>query len=161
MNKKEQLTESTRVAAQATTLLLNGRTKMAVMLGIGMVLALNGCQKEAEEDWLPLNGTSQETQSLLHICYHLDDEVYHVTIEGDAAMSNLMRYLCDQASQGHRVLVYDEDKVSAIATKESITYETTSKDDLFSWGAKMLEKGYKVEYATDEKSGKYIGTARK
>lgn len=43
MNKKK-LSLSTHVASLATTSLLNGRTKIAVMLGIGMAMGLKSLQ---------------------------------------------------------------------------------------------------------------------
>lgn len=140
---------------------VNTPKALCCLFGAAVVLSFAGCQKETDDSWTSLAIVSQERQAAFHVCYHVDDAAYHVTVSDETALRELMHQLDDLAAQGHHIRIYDEDKVSAVASKETLTFETTSKDEIVDWSTKMFLNGYDVDYSFDEKSGKYIGVARK
>ncbi len=100
-----------------------------------------GCQKERIVE----NQMVKPEMNVKYLVYTIDGVTYNARYENDVEYSALIRQIVAYTRKGSRVeLVNNTNTNSVRATKETVTYTTTSEEDAALWSEKMAKDGYTV-----------------
>lgn len=112
------------------------------------------CQKENFTEVQPAAASEASAYTLR---YTVDGTTYHATFQTNAERLSFIRHLVALAREGHSVRIGNTAGINA--SKEVVTFTTTSSDEAASWAADMESQGYVVDITYDKKKGIYICTA--
>ena len=124
---------------------------VAVLAGL---LALAGCQKENTE-W----NNTMPTASGTTLYYNAGGEVGQTLLTSDEAWDLFMQRMLALAREGYVVVISPTNGTSGHSTKEVVTFTTDNGDEATMWAKEMVNNGYSVSIAYDEKTGIYTCTA--
>ena len=124
---------------------------MVVLAGL---LALAGCQKENTE-W----NNTMPTASGTTLYYTAGGEVGQTLLTNDEAWDLFMQRMLALAREGYVVVISPTNGTSGHSTKEVVTFTTDNGDEATMWAKEMVNNGYSVSIAYDEKTGIYTCTA--
>lgn len=128
---------------------------LALFLVLGMMMA--SCQKESFSDDAVFAGQKVET---IHVVYSVDGNVFQTVLSGEEAWSDFISQMIALAKEGHDV-TFSRNGSLVAATKEVVTFVTTSEEEANHWAHQMEENGFMVNIVYDKKTGKYTCTAVK
>ena len=124
---------------------------MAVLVLLGLATA--GCTKEnVVED----NVVAIVTQST---SYTVDGILYYANPRNDEEWSEFLDRMIALAEEGHSVQFWRNDIQRGDATKEVVTYTTTSAELAKKWAAEKKEEGYAVSISYNQQTGVYTCVA--
>jgi UDP-N-acetylmuramate-alanine ligase len=113
-----------------------------------------GCQKDNVSDFV--QGTSiSESSTVYTVLYSVNGVQHKITLYSEAEHQAFIRELLALAKQGYTVIFYDENSVSQTATKEVVTYSTSSEAEAVAWMVKMEKDGYYVSVTFDDKTNTF------
>ena len=115
---------------------------------LAFVLTLAACNKDKEE--------------LRHerdIVYTVAEETTTVHLTTEAEWQALLDHFCDYAEGGSSVTFRNAKSANKSATKEAITFSTTSREEMKRWMAQMEDEGKTVTVTFDPATGTWNGTA--
>ena len=122
------------------------KTRFYILLAT--VLCLAACNKDKEE---------------LHhkrdIVYTVAEETTTVHLTTEAEWQQLLDHFCDYAEGGSSVTFRNAKSANKSATKETVTYSTTDREEMKRWMAQMEDEGMTVTVTYDPATGTYSGTA--
>ena len=128
---------------------------MATILG----LTTASCQKE--NIYEPV-ANGQEVTKVCMMSYCVDGKWYQSPVNSEEAYSEFVARMAALAREGHRVNFREGGRfLQSAASKEKVTYTTTSEADAIKWCIKMAHDGYEVTIEFDEGTGVYTCTATK
>lgn len=125
---------------------------IAVALLTVLVATATGCQKE--DSFTPQTSIEESVASYT-VHYTIDGERHTQIIVGERSWNAFLRRMTALAREGHSVAFEREGVSRTSATKETVTYTTTSEDDAIEWCDKMVTSGYSVTITYDPKSHIY------
>lgn len=115
------------------------------------------CQKENMNEEAT---TVAENDAVYKVSYTIDGVTHHITLFGEKAWNEFLRYMLASAEGGHTVSFFNEENyLQASSSKDVVVYTTTDSTDAIKWADKMIKEGYSVTIVFDERTGKYICTA--
>ena len=83
-----------------------------------------------------------------------------IHLETEAEWQALLDRFCDYAEDGSEVTFYNANhKAAKSATKETVTYSTTDREEMKRWMAQMEDEGKTVTVTYDPATGTWNGTA--
>ena len=115
---------------------------------LAFVLTLAACNKDKEE--------------LRHerdIVYTVAEETTTVHLATEAEWQQLLDHFCDYAEGGSSVTFRNANRTATSATKETVTYSTTDREEMKRWMAQMEDEGMTVTVSYDPATGTWNGTA--
>jgi hypothetical protein len=117
----------------------------------GMVAA--SCQKET---MLENQTLAVENGTVYTVRYTLNGVTYTERMNSDAEYEALILRLVALAKEGYEVEVWDGDcSCQFDATKDIVTYNTTSESDAAAWALARAREGYHVTISYNERTGVY------
>lgn len=116
------------------------------------------CQKE---NFTELEPTVVGESAVYTLSYTIDGVSQHATFNSKAERLAFIRQLVALTREGHNVSLGNGNIVSTNATKEKLTFTTTSEEEAANWAASMMEQGYEVDVQFDKETGEYICVAIK
>ena len=122
------------------------KTRFYILLAA--VLCLAACNKDKEE--------------LRHerdIVYTVAEETTTVHLTTEAEWQQLLDHFCDYAEGGSSVTFRNAKSANKSATKETVTYSTTDREEMKRWMAQMEDEGMTVTVSYDPATGTWNGTA--
>ena len=131
--------------------------KKVALLAV-LSLAAVSCEKETLID--PVTVTNEEA-SVKTVVYIIDGESRQMTFLDEASWNAFLDWLFALAEEGHTVSFRLANATQRSATKETVTFSTSDKQEAYDWANEMALSGYQVTVQYDEESGKYICTAIK
>lgn len=96
------------------------------------------------------------------ITYTVDENTTTVHLKTDAEFDALLDSFCDYAEGGSTVTFYNESRQDAggpKGTKETVTFSTTSREEMKAWMRRMEDDGMTVTVTYDSQTGTWNGTA--
>lgn len=117
------------------------------------------CQKETILDNASVLIADEAAYSVL---YTIDGASYQINLVGEDSWNDFLNYMLDLVDEGHRVSFQKEmSSSSTLATKEVVSFTTTSREEAYAWDKKMYDNGYKVSIYYDKEKGVYYCEAIK
>lgn len=112
-----------------------------------------GCQKEQE---IEPQSSVTEIGTVYTVQYAVDGVLHLETLIGEQAWSDFLHRMLALAEEGCEVSVSNENITSrVVATKEVVTYSSSSQEDAYSWCDKMVLSGYTVTITYDKEKNVY------
>ncbi|MBR1765467.1 MAG: hypothetical protein IJ745_00330 [Bacteroidales bacterium] len=112
-----------------------------------------GCQKEQP---IELQSSITEIGTVYTVQYSVNGVLHQETLVGEQAWSGFLHCMLALAEEGYEVSVANENISSrAVATKEVVTYSSSSQEDAYSWCDKMVLSGYTVTITYDKEKKVY------
>ena len=125
---------------------------MAVLVLLGLAAA--GCTKEnVAEDSLVVATVTQSAS------YTVDGIHYYANPQNDDEWSDFLDRMIALAEEGRSVQFWRNDIQRGDATKEVITYTTTSAELAKKWAKQKQDEGYAVGISYDQQTGVYTCVA--
>lgn len=111
------------------------------------------CQKE---NIINQPAIVSESCATYTVQYTIDGVSRTVTLIGEDTWHDFLSHMFALAEEGHVVSFRKVASTSnTVATKETVTHSTTSKDEAFAWADKMHDAGYAVTIRYDKEKGVY------
>lgn len=129
---------------------------------LAALLTFSACTKENEIALHDRDFTYTVDNISLHvrdITYTVGNNTTTVHLTTDAEWQTLLDRFCNYAQDGKSVTFQNSKKVSKRATKDAVTYNTTNREEMKRWMAKMEEQGKTVTVTYDPGTGTWNGTA--
>ena len=128
-------------------------------VALPLILLAPGCQKET------LNENTKEQfqlSELKKVHYSVDGNNMTTLVTNDASWKQFLQQMMALAEEGHQVRFrLDTNSVTVNATKEKLTYTTTSQIDAQNWCDQKAKDGYEVSVDYDPITKIYTCTAIK
>ena len=121
--------------------------KLTVLL-VAATLALTACNKDKEE-----------MRHERDIVYTVDETTTTVHLKSEAEFDALLDRFCDYAEGGSTVTFYNANRATKSASKDAVTYSTTSREEMKAWMRRMEDEGKTVTVTYNSESGTYSGMA--
>ncbi len=93
------------------------------------------------------------------IVYTVAEETTTVHLTTEAEWQQLLDRFCDYAQEGSSVTFRNANRTATSATKETVTYSTTDREEMKRWMAQMEDEGKTVTVTYDPATGTWNGTA--
>lgn len=93
------------------------------------------------------------------IVYTVAEETTTVHLTTEAEWQQLLDHFCDYAEGGSSVTFRNANRTATSATKETVTYSTTNREEMKRWMAQMEDEGMTVTVTYDPSTGTWNGTA--
>lgn len=94
------------------------------------------------------------------ITYTVAGKTTTVHLNTESEFDALLERFCDYAESGSEVTFYNANRVAkGAAAKETLTYSTTSRNEIKRWMARMEDAGKTVTVTYDSRTGTWTGTA--
>lgn len=130
---------------------------VALFLVLGTVAV--GCQKENLSKDL---SRIEQTETNIQVVYSVDGEVFYTVLCGENAWDDFISHMLALAREGHEVTFSRNGRsISIFASKEKVTFITTSEQEAQIWVKKMENDGYTVNVTFDQNTGEYTCVAYK
>ena len=100
-----------------------------------------------------------QMQHVRNIVYTVDEQTTTVQLFTEEEFDALLDRFCDYAESGSSVSFYNANRATKGASKESVTYSTSSREQMKAWMRQMEDAGKTVTVTYDSNSGTYNGTA--
>ena len=111
------------------------------------------CQKENIINQTTIVSESCATYT---VQYTIDGVSRTITLVGEDTWHDFLAHMFALAEEGRVVSFRKVASTSnTAATKETVTHSTTSKDEAYAWGEKMIDAGYFVTIRYDKEKGVY------
>ena len=117
-------------------------------------LAATGCNKENIADSAVV--TSEST-----VYYNASGSYGSENLSDNDAWDAFLDRMFALAREGYEVTISGSSQPSLGATKEVVTYTTTSESDAKHWAKEKTQQGYTVSISYDNRTGVYTCTAIK
>ena len=124
------------------------KTIIKLLSLLAAVLTLAACEKDKEE-----------TRHERDIIYTVAEKTTTVHLATEAEWDALLEKFCDWAEDGKTVSFYNASRATKGVTKESVTYSTTSRQEMKDWMRRMEDEGKTVTVTYDSHTGTWNGTA--
>lgn len=115
---------------------------------LAAVLTLAACNKDKEDGFHERD-----------IMYIVEGQTTTVHLATEAEWDALLDRFCDYAEGGSSVTFRNAKSANKSATKEAITYSTTSREEMKRWMAEMEDAGKTVTVTYNSNTGTWNGTA--
>jgi len=128
---------------------MNKLIKLTVIM-VAATIAMTACKPEPVD-----------VQHARRIIYTVDGRTSTAYLNTESEFDALLDRFCDYAEDGKNVTFYNPDNTgnTKAASKETVTYSTTSRDKMKRWMRQMEDAGKTVTVTYDTNSGTYNGTA--
>lgn len=93
------------------------------------------------------------------ITYTVFEKTTTVHLTTEAEWDALLDQFCNYAEDGSSVTFRNANRTTKSATKEAVTYSTTSREEMKRWMAQMEDEGKTVTVTYDSQTGTWHGTA--
>lgn len=121
-----------------------------ILMGLTTMMGLGSCSKDDDK-------SSRFNER--DIVYTVAEETTTVHLATEAEWQALLDRFCDYAEGGSSVTFRNAKSANKSATKETVTYSTTSREEMKRWMAQMEDEGMTVTVTFDSNTGTWNGTA--
>ncbi len=118
------------------------------LTGLTAIIGFGACEPEPPQ-----------MQHVRNIVYTVDEQTTTVQLFTEEEFDALLDRFCDYAESGSSVSFYNANRATKGASKESVTYSTSSRDQMKAWMRQMEDAGKTVTVTYDSGTGTYHGTA--
>jgi len=105
------------------------------------------------------NKDKEETRHERDIVYSVAEQTTTAHLTTEAEWDALLEKFCDWAEKGSTVSFHNASRAVKGVTKESVTYSTTSRQEMKDWMRRMEDEGKTVTVTYDSHTGTWNGTA--
>lgn len=123
------------------------KTNLKLVVLLAAVICFAACEK------------NNEMRHERDIVYTVAEETTTVHLTSEAEWQQLLDHFCDYAEGGSSVTFRNANRTATSATKETVTYSTTDREEMKRWMAQMEDEGKTVTVTYDPATGTWNGTA--
>lgn len=127
------------------------------MIGLMTIIGFGACTKSDDN---PTHGNIFHERDIIYIVNYGEPQTIHIAT--DAELDSLLNSFCDHLESGHgnNITFYDAVYASqGKASKGTITFTTSDRDQLKRWMRQMEDEGRTVNVTYDAITGVYTGMA--
>ena len=125
-----------------------------ILMGLTTIIGMGACSKSDD------NLSVFKERDIIYIVNYEERHTVHITTE--AELDSLLTSFCDHLGSGHgnNITFFDAEYANpGRVTKETITFNTSDREELKRWMRKMEDEGRTVNVTYDAVTGVYHGMA--